>query len=61
MRRNLSVKGRALLVVGTLCISAGAVWFTVGAHSPLAHAGCGLLLGLGVTLNVGSWFLPQRS
>ncbi len=56
MRRDLSPRGRALLVAGTLCVSTGAVWFTVAAHSPLAHAACGLLFGLGLTLNVGSWF-----
>ncbi len=61
MRRDLSGKGRALLVLGTLCVSTGAAWFTVGAQSRLAHAACGLLFGLGVTLNVGSWFVGRRA
>ncbi len=61
MRRNLTGKGRAFLVVGTLCLSTGAVWFTVGAHSPLAHAACGLLFGFGVTLNIASWVVGRRS
>ncbi len=61
MRGELSRTGRALLVAGTLCVSTGAVWFTAGADSGLAHAACGLLFGLGLTLNVGSWFCRARS
>ncbi len=61
MRGNLSVKGRALLVAGTLCLSTGAVWFAVGAQSALAHAASGLLFGLGLTLNVGSRFLREKA
>ncbi len=56
MRRDLSGKGRAFLVAGTLCVNTGAAWFAVGAHSALAHAACGFLLGMGLTLTVASRF-----
>ncbi len=59
MRQNLSTKGRAFLVTGTLCVSTGAAWVAVGAGSPLAHAAGGLLVGLGLTLNLASWFLGR--
>lgn len=61
MRRDLTLKGRAFLVAGTLCVSTGAAWFTVGAHSAFAHAACGFLYGLGLTLNVASWSHRARS
>ncbi len=62
MRRELSWKGRAFLVVGTLCIGAGAVLFTqlpagAGVAPALAHGASGFLFGLGVTLNIASWFM----
>ncbi len=59
MRRDLSEKGRAFLVVGTLCVSTGAVWYASGAASPLAHLASGFLFGLGVTLNTASWFVGR--
>ncbi len=66
MRGDLSRKGRAFLVAGTLCIGVGAVGFTqlsVGAVAApaLAHFACGLLFGVGLTLNVASWFVGRRA
>ncbi len=64
MRRELSRKGRAFLVAGMLCIGVGAVAFAQSSAGsapalPLVHFACGLLFGLGLTLNLASWFVGR--
>ncbi len=64
LRQELTMKGRAFLVAGTLCVglaAAGTALTPAGTGSDLLHFARGVLYGLGVTLNIASWFVGRTA